>query len=612
MSDNPQKAYELLWQEIKGGNHSSILAICSNLQGVLPNDLDLLKTKIVALIQTSKFQEAFELIQTVQGLDFERAYISYKLGNFEDCLRVCEGKSDKAFRQLRAQAFFRLSWFEQAIAEYEDLIKNDPSSQELLINFSASFSGPGLGDRGINHFSLQHEGGWEILFNRAILQTDIGHYSEALNSLREVENIVTKDSSLEEEKWIVKAQIAYIYQLMEETQTAIEKYEEILKQTTDLNIKAMIKNNLIVAKEHENKEALNELKSSLGDENKLTALQKAGILLNYALIAFKRKKIQEAEDILKECEKYKVHERRLGSINAYILMKEKKNDEYKNFLLEKHQPWAYLLLIKILLQQHKQKEAAEISLKLKSEQSAFNDQDFYITMSHILEDAGYVQQAVELLEEGNKLFSDRKICEALGNLLMKIGELDKATSVFQQFLNKNDDKAIRSSLVIAAANSYAKWVKANPTVSEAEKNKKFQEIESLKKGLINKKDALYSLRQGDEDIFGVCDRLEYANVNWKQKVEEKKVAEVARKKRKRKPKYPKGFDPKNPNNPPPDPERWLPKKERSEYKKKNWKKQKKLKGPQGAMPEVMGQEVGSFNRGPSTAHIEAAGEKKRK
>ncbi|KAH0781366.1 hypothetical protein KY290_000964 [Solanum tuberosum] len=41
----------------------------------------------------------------------------------------------------------------------------------------------------------------------------------------------------------------------------------------------------------------------------------------------------------------------------------------------------------------------------------------------------------------------------------------------------------------------------------------------------------------------------------------------AKKKRKRKPKYPKGFDPANPG-PPPDPERWLPKRERSSYRPK--------------------------------------------
>jgi signal recognition particle subunit SRP72 len=51
-------------------------------------------------------------------------------------------------------------------------------------------------------------------------------------------------------------------------------------------------------------------------------------------------------------------------------------------------------------------------------------------------------------------------------------------------------------------------------------------------------------------------------------------------KRKRNIRYPKGFDPKNPG-PEPDPERWLPKWQRSRFKKIAKKKGIYLKGAQG-------------------------------
>jgi signal recognition particle subunit SRP72 len=54
------------------------------------------------------------------------------------------------------------------------------------------------------------------------------------------------------------------------------------------------------------------------------------------------------------------------------------------------------------------------------------------------------------------------------------------------------------------------------------------------------------------------------------------------KKRKRKPKYPKGFDPANPG-PPSDPERWLPKRERSSYRPKRKDKRAQVRGAQGAV-----------------------------
>ncbi|XP_044492727.1 signal recognition particle subunit SRP72-like [Mangifera indica] len=55
--------------------------------------------------------------------------------------------------------------------------------------------------------------------------------------------------------------------------------------------------------------------------------------------------------------------------------------------------------------------------------------------------------------------------------------------------------------------------------------------------------------------------------------------EKPKKKRKRKPRYLKGFDPANPG-PPPDPERWLPRRERSSYRPKQRPKRKDKRAAQ--------------------------------
>merc|ERR1719188_2630939 len=83
----------------------------------------------------------------------------------------------------------------------------------------------------------------------------------------------------------------------------------------------------------------------------------------------------------------------------------------------------------------------------------------------------------------------------------------------------------------------------------------------------------------------------------------KEVKAKAKRRRKRKPRYPKGFDPENPG-PPPDPERWLPKRERAEFKKRMRKRDKALaRGPQGAM---VVDENAFRKQGPSTAQIEVS------
>ena len=53
----------------------------------------------------------------------------------------------------------------------------------------------------------------------------------------------------------------------------------------------------------------------------------------------------------------------------------------------------------------------------------------------------------------------------------------------------------------------------------------------------------------------------------------------AKRKRKQKTRLPKNFDPENPG-PPPDPERWLPKWQRSEYKRK--RRNRKVGCPQNS------------------------------
>ena len=118
---------------------------------------------------------------------------------------------------------------------------------------------------------------------------------------------------------------------------------------------------------------------------------------------------------------------------------------------------------------------------------------------------------------------------------------------------------------------------------------------------------------GPDTIELDAEELEFAPlpkvVKTKEKEAEAAAAEaggaepVKKKKKKRKIRYPKGFDPENPG-PPPDPERWLPKHERAEFKKRMKKKDKNLlRGPQGAV----GATEDAFRvKGPSTAQMEVA------
>jgi signal recognition particle subunit SRP72 len=125
---------------------------------------------------------------------------------------------------------------------------------------------------------------------------------------------------------------------------------------------------------------------------------------------------------------------------------------------------------------------------------------------------------------------------------------------------------------------------------------------------------LNELLKDEETLDEVLDRLESNHPNTRFDKPEAgpgaktETAKRQKRRKKRKPRYPKGFDPANPSNPPPDPERWIPKKERAEYirylKKTGRYVKKKYDGPQGAMPTVAGESVKTFGQKASSANID--------
>merc|ERR1711971_156157 len=190
--------------------------------------------------------------------------------------------------------------------------------------------------------------------------------------------------------------------------------------------------------------------------------------------------------------------------------------------------------------------------------------------------------------------------ETLGSVLQIATRLDLkdrafAAEVFQMYLEKIDgsDTEALCGLVQALASSdperaeqYAQRLKV-PSYDHLDP-------EELEKAAIPKIDK--SLKKAKET------EKEAMEETTAEGEESKEVKQKAKRKRKRKIRYPKNFDPENPG-PPPDPERWLPKRERSEFKKRMRKRDKALqRGPQGSTGPIDDQ---AFRKqGPSTAQIE--------
>lgn len=169
--------------------------------------------------------------------------------------------------------------------------------------------------------------------------------------------------------------------------------------------------------------------------------------------------------------------------------------------------------------------------------------------------------ANSMLEENGKL---NTIMHEAAAFKLKHGQQEEAFRIYEELVNSYGSTQALIGLVQAAAH-----VDVDKAESYAKRLKPLPGLDGVNVGSLEKTSGAKNA-EGSQAVYPV-------EVN----VEAKK--EKSKKKRKRKPKYPKGFDPANPG-PPPDPERWLPRRERSSYKpRRKDKRAAQVRGSQGAV-----------------------------
>ena len=186
----------------------------------------------------------------------------------------------------------------------------------------------------------------------------------------------------------------------------------------------------------------------------------------------------------------------------------------------------------------------------------------------------------------NSMTEDNKlsvIMQEAASFMLKHGREKDAAHLFEELVKSHKSVEALVGLVttvahvdVAKAEAYEKKLDPLPGL-------KGVDVDGLEK------------TSGAKHVEGVShDRIPEAYEEGKSKTKSKK-------KRKRKPKYPKGFDPANPG-PPPDPERWLPKRERSSYRpKRKDKRAAQVRGSQGAVVREK-PEVGPAGAGSGTSN----------
>lgn len=562
--------------------------------GVASDDPTALHCKIVCLIQVSKFDEALKFIDKNKLLlPFEKAYCEYRQQQPEKSLATIDTCNISPMpinlKELRAQVLYRLEQFDESLELYKDLMKNtsDDFDEERKTNLSA------VAANVKDEFPNLPEDTYEMCFNSSCNLSSRNKFSEAEKKLKLSEKLCREmleedgatEEEIAEELSTIKVQQAYCMQMQGKSKEPSLIYSECLKnKPKDAVLVAVASNNSVVLNKDQNLfDSKKKIRSAMAEacEQKLTSKQKKSIALNNCLLAlFSGSSEQTLQLCNKFIQKYPDSEFEGILIKSTQLSKEKK---YKDAVdqLEKfassHKDRAFatkFAIIQLLLLQGNRKEAVEVFTSLGESKYKPGVVSALVTLYLGLDNkpaaSEILKSAVDWYKKNasNNSGDLSDMWRQAAEFHLRGGEAETAAKSLEELLkiNPNDVKVL-AQLVIAYAQFNAK---------------KAQEISK-------RLPALETLTTASE-----IDALEAAN--WVMSIKAAKKSASAKaeqspgtpgsdlqKKKTKSHRKRKGKLPNNYNaDVAPDPERWLPRYERSGYRKKRDRRAKDvIKGSQG-------------------------------
>lgn len=224
-----------------------------------PQDSTALRLTIVSLINLDKYEKAYKILNQFQPnekdpLTLEKLYILYKLGKDkelgEEFSKINEEDLNKGLLHLKAQYLYRLGDYEKSLEIYHSLIETIEDEEELIdlsINERAI-----LADddelKGIKKTPTVDDS-FDLIFNESLIELNYKNYSKSLELLELAESKINLIDNHEEklnELLPILLQKSYIYQILGD----FEKSKEILasidssKINNELN-ELIFKNNYI-------------------------------------------------------------------------------------------------------------------------------------------------------------------------------------------------------------------------------------------------------------------------------------------------------------------------------------------------------------------------------
>ncbi|KFU88291.1 Signal recognition particle 72 kDa protein, partial [Chaetura pelagica] len=574
------------------------------------DDVTALQCKIVCLIQNGNFKEALSVINTHTKvltndiIAFEKAYCEYRLNRIESALKTIQSASQQTdkLKELYGQVLYRLERYDDCLAAYRDLIRNsqDEYEEERKTNLSAVVAAQSTWEKVMPEDLGLREATYELCYNSACALIGQGKLNEAMKKLQKAEELcrqsLSEDSDVTEEDIeaelaIIHGQMAYIMQLQGRTEDALQLYNQIIKlKPTDVGLLAVIANNIITINKDQNvfdSKKKVKLTNAEGVEHKLSKKQLQAIEFNKALLAMYTNQADQCRKLSASLQSQSPEHLLPVLIQAAQLCREKQHAKAVGLLQD------------------------------FADQYPANAAEIKLTMAQLKIAQGSVTKACMILRSIEELQHKPGMVSALVTMYSHEEDIDSAIEVFtqaiqwyQQFQAKTNcgccvfqpKSPVHLLLIREAANFKLKHGRKKEAISDLEElwKQNPKDVHTLAQlisaySLVDPEKAkVLSKHLPSSDTMSLkvdVDALENshgatyvrkkaAKLTGDNQPKEQGQGEVKKKKKKKKGKLPKNYDPKVT----PDPERWLPMRERSYYRgrKKGKKKDQVGKGTQGS------------------------------
>ncbi|XP_039555814.1 signal recognition particle subunit SRP72 isoform X2 [Passer montanus] len=592
-----------LWSEVnrcgQNGDFARALKSVNKILQINKDDVTALQCKVVCLIQNGNFKEALGVINThtkvltSDVIAFEKAYCEYRLNRIESALKTIQSASQQTdkLKELYGQVLYRLERYDDCLAAYRDLIRNsqDEYEEERKTNLSAVVAAQSTWEKVVPEDLGLREATYELCYNSACALIGQGKLNEAMKKLQKAEELcrqsLSEDSDVTEEDIeaelaIIHGQMAYIMQLQGRTEDALQLYNQIIKlKPTDVGLLAVIANNIITINKDQNvfdSKKKVKLTNAEGVEHKLSKKQLQAIEFNKALLAMYTNQADQCRKLSASLQSQSPEHLLPVLIQAAQLCREKQHAKAVGLLQD-------------FADQHPA-NAAEIKL----------------TMAQLKIAQGSVTKACMILRSIEELQHKPGMVSALVTMYSHEEDIDSAIEVFTQaiqwYQQHQPKSPVHLSLIREAANFKLKHGRKKEAISDLEElwKQNPKDVHTLAQlisaySLVDPEKAkILSKHLPSSDTMSLkvdVDALENSHgatyvrkkagkLTGDNQQKEQGQGEVKKKKKKKKGKLPKNYDPKVT----PDPERWLPMRERSYYRgrKKGKKKDQVGKGTQGS------------------------------